>query len=116
MLTVFEYPAASTALERVRRLEETSRALVRAEGRSVGVIIDPVDRQEAEKLLHGIDREPNGEAVGWDPRSMTDGPLTLGDGIGAMLVGALIGILLAVPRYLVRWHNGIPDGPLRLRI
>jgi hypothetical protein len=115
-LTVFEYPSADVALERATQLQRINGALVRAEGKSVGVILDPTDRGEAEKLLHGIDRASNGEAVEWDPTSMTDGPLTLAGGMGAMLVGALIGILLAVPRYLVRWRNGIPETHLGLRI
>ena len=80
------------------------------------MILDPVDRQVAEKFLRGIDRTSEGEAVGWDPRRIEDAPLTLEGGIGAMLVAALIGILLAVPRYLVRWHRGIPEAPLRLGI
>jgi hypothetical protein len=116
ILTVFEYPSSNAALDQATRLGKISGAPVKVEGRSVGVILDPRDRQDAEKLLGAIDRIPDGAAVGWDPRSVSDAPLTLEGGIGAMLVGALVGIIFAVPRYLVRWHNGIPEVPLGLRI
>ena len=116
VLTVFEYRSADTALERASQFERIRGAFVRVEGRSVGVILDPSDRQDAEGLLRGIDRTPERTTVGWDPRTDVDGPLTLEGGIGAMLVGALLGLVFAVPRYLVRWHEGIPEVPLGLRI
>jgi hypothetical protein len=115
-LTVFEYPSVNAAIQQAAYFERIRGALVRVEGKSVGVILDPVDGREAEGLLHGIDYTSNREVVGWDPRFISDPPLTVEGGIGAMLAGALIGLILAVPRYLVRWKNGIPEAVLKLRI
>jgi len=115
MRTIFEYPSGEAALERVTLLKHIPGAFVRIEGRSVGVILDPPDRETADELLHGIDYIDNQSQVIFDP--ICDGDvLTFEGGINTVLAGWVVGLLLGIPRYLVRWHSGIPGSLLRLHI
>jgi hypothetical protein len=112
-LTIFEYPSESVAVERSARLGKVPGAFVRAERRSVGIILDPADQRQAEELLRGIDYVQDQE-VDFDPFLTDD--LTLDGGISTILAGGLVGLLGGILHYLVRWHNGIPQPPLGLEL
>ena len=112
--TIFEYLSESVAVERSALFEKVPGALVRTEGRSVGIILDPTDRRHAEELLRGFDYVQTQE-VEFDPVFLTD-DFTLDGGISTILAGGLVGLLVGILHYHVRWRNGIPQPPLGLYI
>lgn len=89
---VFEYPDEAVAKEQLRAMEKLPRTLTRQERTCVGIVLDPIDAVEAEKLL--ADPFCGPMPISFDLDNGLDEPLTLigglGFAIGAFAVGSVI--------------------------
>jgi hypothetical protein len=109
---LFEYPSNAIAQDRATEFRGIPKAVVRVAGRRIGVIMNPRDYDQATRLL---DRIPDSESVGWDPREV-DGALTLDEGMAGILGGFLFGGIVGALKYLANRGNGIPDHTTSLRL
>jgi hypothetical protein len=112
---VLEYPTEEVARDRAKALGALPSAVVRVEGTCAGVTFQPVDSNAAEELLSGF--SCGSVTVTWDPDTVWDGPMTLGEGIGGVTFwGLVFGAVIAGVRRFGRASDPYPNRMIFLRL
>jgi hypothetical protein len=116
---VFEYPTEREAQDRAQAFRALPGADVRLAGRRIGVIFNPIDREEADELLDDLTYTGSATenvSIRWDPAYLTDGPMTLGGGMAGVFGGYALGATIALFRLLAGWREGIQDRTISLHL
>ena len=111
---VFEYPTEDVAQNRAEAVEALPSATVRVEPTCASVIFEPVDPAVAKELQDEYFCGPVG--VDWDPATMWDGPMTLGDGLSLMLWGFVVGAVFAGTRQFAKAKDPFPNRMIFLQL
>jgi len=112
---VFEYPTAEVARDQAKALAALPGAVVRVDRKCAGVTFQPIDPRIADEPLTG--GFCGSEAVGFDLDHLSDGPMTLSEGLGGVaLWGFVAGVVVACFRRFERADDPFPSRMTFLRL
>ncbi|HZO56859.1 MAG TPA: hypothetical protein VFB63_29385 [Bryobacteraceae bacterium] len=111
---VFEYPTQAIAEERINDFRSLPDALVRIEGKKIGIVFAPPDIEEAQRLLGDIVYDGTRGETAFDLSTMTHGPMTLDEGMAYVAWGFILGAIVGFLRGYSQRRLGIPNHTISL--
>ena len=104
---VLEYPDEATASDRLAAIAGLPQAVARLDRTCVGVVLEPLDTITAQELLTNYFCGPI--TFAFNPNTLTDGPMTLGQGIWVAIAGFILGAVVVIFRRVIKKQNKPPD-------
>ena len=111
----FKYPTEDVARERATALAQVPDAVVRVDRVCAAVVFGTLDSNVEDGPLSGY--FCGGEGIVWDPHTMSDRGMSLGEGMSGVTFGGLIfGVVIATLRRLDRLRDPFPNRMIFLRL